>query len=177
MKKIILLGRSDDSKIKTRLLSEFNTKFKADSIPLPEGELVILSNLNSPRKDNILLLQLSDISGINIKNAIVIIKEKEILLTPLQLDESIYLLLNSDNEAQLKSVEGQKIPVITCGLSPKDTITFSSKDSDKSVVSLQRSLPSGSNIIEPMEIIVESKNDSEYTMLATVATGLILGLY
>ena len=52
-----------------------------------------------------------------------------------------------------KTIAASGIPAITCGLSPKDTLTLSSRTSDSLMISLQRTMSSISGYsIDPVEI-------------------------
>ena len=68
---------------------------------------------------------------------------------------------------------------ITCGVSPKDTITFSSKNEDEIVISLQRSIINlKDESIEPLEIPFKKDiADDDYMLMAyasiLIETGII----
>lgn len=71
----------------------------------------------------------------------------------------------------------QKINVfaITCGTSPRDTVSMSSFENLKSVVSLQRSIKNiNGNIVEPHEFIVNLKRKTGLYPLLAASTVLLL---
>ena len=85
------------------------------------------------------------------------------------------IIASSDDERQLKSLAQAKIPVITCGLSSKDTITFSSKEEESAVISLMRSVKSiYGHTIEPMEIPISFPPKTDDFILLAFTASLIL---
>lgn len=89
-----------------------------------------------------------------------------------QLPAGITVIAASDDERQLKSLAKAQIPVITCGLSSKDTFTFSSKEEESAVVALMRNVKSVyGHTIEPMEVpITFPPKTDEFTLLSYMAT-------
>ncbi len=81
-------------------------------------------------------------------------------------------IVNSDETWSIKLMAELKIPAVTCGLSSKDTFTFSSKSDENAVISLMRSVKSVyKNLLEPMEIPISfSKDTDEFFLLSFVAT-------
>ena len=83
----------------------------------------------------------------------------------------------SDNTALLQLLASCHAHVITCGMSPKDTFTYSGKNENSISVSLQRELLSRSgDKIEPMEMVFSfSKAYADYDLLAYAAVSVLLG--
>ena len=83
----------------------------------------------------------------------------------------------SDNTGLLRILAKQHAHVITCGMSPKDTFTYSGKNESSISVSLQRELASwNSGRIEPMEVVFTfSQEYSDYDLLAYSAIAVLLG--
>ncbi|MEG2336056.1 hypothetical protein [Chryseobacterium sp.] len=102
------------------------------------------------------------------------------VLTPHSQTQPIFpmsgiVIASSDDETQRKLLAKSKIPVITCGLSSKDTITFSSKEEECGVISLMREVRSVfGNTIEPMEIPVSFPKHTEPFMVLAYTASLIL---
>jgi hypothetical protein len=96
----------------------------------------------------------------------------------LEIPPAFFAVIDSDSSEAADMLRGDGIQTITCGLSQKDTVTFSSLENDRAVVSLQRGLKAldGSHI-EPVEVpITFSPAHSEYPMLAAVAVLLLSGV-
>ncbi|MDD2956137.1 MAG: hypothetical protein PHD67_07465 [Oscillospiraceae bacterium] len=62
-------------------------------------------------------------------------------------------LLSSDNHPAAHFLKTQRVKAVTCGMSVRDTLTFSSLGADSAVLCLQRSLPMLSGAVqEPFEL-------------------------
>ena len=87
-------------------------------------------------------------------------------------DKNAIFIVNSEDKKALRFLSKTSSVAVTCGLSSKDTFTFSSKDYETAVVSLMRSVKSVyENTAEPMEIPISfPQNTDEYTILSLVAT-------
>ena len=81
-----------------------------------------------------------------------------------------------DNSNALSIFQKNEIPIISCGMNPKSTITLSSVDKEKVTVSLQRIISdiNGSEI-EPFEFIINLKSD--YSLFSVMASAAILLIY
>ncbi|CDZ23677.1 hypothetical protein CCDG5_0546 [[Clostridium] cellulosi] len=117
------------------------------------------------------------IKNIHTKSGIALFRKEiepkhEIVIPP-----SFFAIIDSDNTKAADLLSSQGNQTITCGLSQKDTITFSSLENDRAVVSLQRGLVAldGSEIL-PVEIPVTfNTTHSEYAILASTAVLLLSG--
>lgn len=82
----------------------------------------------------------------------------------------------ASNHHAVEALNGSGNIAISCGTSPKDTISAASMDGDKRLVSLQRTLKTfNGKVIEPCDFYVKSKCRL-YTALAACAVMLILGI-
>ena len=86
-------------------------------------------------------------------------------------------IVNSANPQLLAAVSSTGLPVITCGLSPKDSVTLSSIDNDQIVVSVQRAiLCTNGSIAEPQEIpFTLSAPIDHFAFMALTAILILLG--
>lgn len=92
-------------------------------------------------------------------------------------EEIIYVISSADKKS-IKKMINIHSPVITCGTSPKDTISLASIDNGTAVVSLQRKIKNiRGEIIEPMDIKIklDIKNDV-YQALAACTALLLCGV-
>lgn len=87
----------------------------------------------------------------------------------------IAIFFSSDNHA-VETLNGSGNIAISCGTSPKDTISAASIDDGKHLVSLQRTIRSIRNkIVEPRDFYVRS-DCALYPSLAACAVLLLLGI-
>lgn len=93
-------------------------------------------------------------------------------------------IASSQDKDALSLLMGSQVPVITCGLSSRDTITFTSNTDDGVVIALQRTLPDmDGNQVEPVEIPVSLSQEkdgcpesvSRYSLLAAAAALCVTG--
>lgn len=68
------------------------------------------------------------------------------------------------------------IQLITCGISPKNTVSVTSRTDDKITLSLNRAIRTAEGICEPLEQPVElnEPNPNEYNIMAAFAAKLLL---
>lgn len=86
------------------------------------------------------------------------------------------VMVNTDLEENLNCVKNLKLRLISYGLNPKSTITVSSIDECKIMVTLQRSIKTLSgNIVEPQEIEISLKgsHNNPYISMVLVIFSII----
>ena len=67
------------------------------------------------------------------------------------------------------------IQLITCGISPKNTVSVTSRTDEKLTLSLNRSIRTEHGVIEPLEQPVDIRSGiSEYDIMAAFAAKLLL---
>lgn len=67
------------------------------------------------------------------------------------------------------------VQVIACGVSPKNTVSVTSRTSEKITLSLNRSVQTADGVCEPLEQpIPDNKNVSEYDLMAAFAAKILL---
>lgn len=85
---------------------------------------------------------------------------------------ALSVIVNGD-ELSKKLPRG--VQLITCGVSPKNTVSITSRTPEKITLSLNRSIRAKSGVIEPLELPVPSENAlTEYEMMARFAAELLL---
>lgn len=96
---------------------------------------------------------------------------------PEKLPPACAAVLAAQDEAAAAPVRAARIPTVTCGLSPKDTVTFSSRAPGSAVISLLRALHGADGReIEPRELPVAlSTPRDDYPLLACVAALWLAG--
>ena len=87
-------------------------------------------------------------------------------------------ICEESNKKALQIFQNSAIPVISCGMSSKNTITASSLDSEYMLATLMRTITDiNSNDIEAGEYHINlSKNYSPLSVMASVAVLLLLGI-
>lgn len=98
-------------------------------------------------------------------------------LHPIHISNERYCVLDSLNQKDLMLAQKSCGEVITCGLSMRDTLTFSSCTEEKCVISLQRQIRRFDNsIAEPFELPVSCENnDDRYAILCAYLLLILLG--
>jgi hypothetical protein len=96
----------------------------------------------------------------------------------IEIPPAFFAVIDSDNGEAADLLRGDGIQTVTCGLSQKDTLTFSSLENDRAVVSLQRRLTAlDGREIEPVELpVLCAPASREYPLLAAVAVLLLTGV-
>lgn len=122
-----------------------------------------------------LILDNPNISNVYIPGGIVLFREHTFPRQHIDIPSAYFAIVDSENREAAKMLHNDKIETVTCGLSQKDTVTFSSLDSDRAVISLQRGLKAlDGTEIGPVEVPVTfNPSHSEYSLLASIAVLLL----
>lgn len=166
---IFLTGNDEDSTLYDYFYRQLKDKLSILSITAdeilkssPESELVLVRTENIPKVNTDFLLVLGkSASPQAIKN----------------LKNCISAIVSSETEKQLKILSKHSVPTITCGLFPKDTVSYTSKTGESIVLSLQRTIEQiNGNIIEPFELPFPISGLGDYADLAFFAFCVEIGL-
>ncbi len=121
----------------------------------------------------LLLWDCGHASRVEAQNAIVIIKQKHGVLTPITYlpEHPPVVVLPSQSSQAAEFAARSALPAITCGLGSKDTLTLTSLGEGNAVVALQRAVTAyDGNVIQPMELPVKlSSPQDSYSLLALAA--------
>lgn len=124
-----------------------------------------------------LILDNTNIQQLHADSGVVIFrKELNNNLIP-DIPENFIAVMESENEKAVQLVKKYALQTVTCGLSQRDTLTFSSISPEKSVISLQREICDieGRQVL-PQEISVNSQSEIEdFPFLAVGAVLLLSG--
>lgn len=117
------------------------------------------------------LIDTDELTVLNTPASILVLKPKANLRKLEAIAPDTIVILDSANRRQLQAIARLHLNVMTVGLSAKDTLTFSSREEDCAVVSLQRSVRSlDGTRIEPMEIPCRLQGKcSEFHVLTAIA--------
>ena len=94
------------------------------------------------------------------------------------LSNSNNLIINSDIDTGLNTIENTNSNVITYGFNPKSTVTASSLENDDALICIQRNIKNINNdILEPQEIKVENvdKSHNPYIIMSVEILTLLYG--
>ena len=109
----------------------------------------------------------------NKKTDISIIRSSENLNT-----DADYIIINSDDKTLMKKIKESNGKIITCGLSTRSTVTFSSISESESVMCVQRSIisPAGTKIL-PFELPFKccGRCFDEVSILMIITAALLCG--
>ena len=134
----------------------------------------ILEPLNL-RESSVLFLKEKSIENIkNIKfETIILAREfKEEAILKKMIENTPYLIVNSDLEGNLNLLKEVKATIITYGFNSKATITASSVEDEEIMLCIQRSMQNKEKIIEPQEVKLPLCENVNCTM--AVASCLLL---
>lgn len=171
MKDIILLGKTDDLTTDHLFINFFAKHYSVTYINKDTfcrkgigNELLIYSSTNP-------LITNSSKSILVFKNNYIPTKDKFNT-------NNCVTVVSSENLTQLDFLLNNDIPALTCGKSPKDTITFSSISDDTIMISLQREIINfNNNKIFPCEVPFTLQFNKVFPHLACFAAAVEIGLY
>lgn len=166
---IILFGNQKEIGLQKFLIEHLIQRYELTAI---NGS----SLLSSGRSSDILLLETDSLRCVNSQNCLIILKNKANLGALRNIQGHVNVLVNSGNPRQVEAVARLGLPAITCGMSHKDTLTFSSIGAERSVISLQRPVDlGGGNIREPLELPIRHTAPFEqYPLLCLAAVCIFL---
>lgn len=174
MNNIILYSDKKDSKMKDVIINQLSQKYLLNIF-----ELGTIHSIGKGQPLNI--IHTNSLKNISIKDCVLIfcngakVSENRMAVSK-NLDKSVHIIVDSENTKCICQLAKYVPNIYTCGFSQKDYITFSSREDDKAVVSLQRSIRiNNKTISEPFEIPCNITCElSDYYILATVLTLIFL---
>lgn len=167
---VILYGSALDTSIRQAVFDDLARRF---CISYHDGRM--LARIGTGRE--IMLLDTDRLSSIKLDHCILLMKTDASPSELSLLSGSTVAVANSENGLQLAELSELQIPVLTCGMRPKDTLTYSSCGQDNVVIALQRTITTvdGSRV-EPLELpIADTFGIDGYPLLAYTALRLLLG--
>lgn len=169
---IIIVGDLEDASIGNFFFENLSKQFSVSYFS--NGRF-----LESGIGQEIMLYETDKIAQCNFKNCVMIIKKQCSINICNEFESNTVAIVSSEQQNHLKLLSKLNLRTITCGSSSKDTVTFSSKNDDEIVISLQRAISTiNGEIIEPFEMpMKKSIEDDDFTLLAYVSllieTGII----
>lgn len=127
---------------------------------------------------DLLVIDTDCLRDIALKDCVLLLKANAGLegLIGISADCRAVAIANSRNSRQLDALARLGIPIISCGMLAKDTLTYSSRTDDGVVISLQRSVSSlYGKEIEPLEVpLMLPARVCGYSLLAYAALCILL---
>lgn len=166
---IILYGSALDTAVKHAIFEDLAHRF---CISYHDNKTLTRVGIG----EEIMVLDTEQLSAIALDRCILLMKTDARPSDLSLLSSDTLAIANSENQLQLGALSKLQIPVITCGMGQKDTISFSSCGDESMVISLQRTISSlFGNTIEPLEIPIQNAYDIDgYALLAYTALRLLL---
>lgn len=124
-----------------------------------------------------LLLECQNPVTLNFKKGIIILKNKTKRIKSINIPDGFQVVTESDNKSALKLLKKVDHPIITCGMSVRDTLSVSSCKEDTVSISLQRNITLLSGeILECCEVPFKlSVKSDDYAKLAVAAILMLSG--
>lgn len=133
---------------------------------------------NIGKGEHLLLTEGTKLQNIMVPNAILLFDETFEPDPNLQVDSNSICIASSNNSHLLEKLAQNHARVITCGMSPKDTFTYSSKSETAISIAIQREIYNWEGqSIEPFELVFSlEKAVRSYDLLAFAALLIISGV-
>lgn len=109
--------------------------------------------------------------------AIIICKDADSLPDEYPEEGDSIAVVDSSNPRTVEGVSTTRLPAITCGLSPRDTLTLSSYDEDSAVLGVQRAITCfDGSVAEPQEIPLRLSGPIDsFTLMAASSVFVMTG--
>lgn len=173
MNTIILYGDKKDTQIKNNLFKILSDDFQINYICDSKICTISSSKTNTPLN----IIETSSLKEVRAKNTIIILKNNAKINSIKYISKNVNIIINSNNSKNIAKLANKNANVYTCGFSPKDYVTFSSRNNDNTIVSLQRNVKGTDGMIyEPMEIPCDCANNlNDFSILAAILTLILIG--
>ena len=170
MVKLILLGEGRSETLERFLTETLSRHF---SLTVCTGPRAFSAGTGTP----LLLLSPPELFAADLRGALFLARNGARLPQELHLPDDAVVIVSSEEENQLLRLARLQVQTVTCGLSCKDTVTFSSRSEETAVISLMRSVCGLSGeAVEPMDLPVSfPPRSGDYPLLACAAVLLLTG--
>lgn len=143
-----------------------------DAVFLQSGQFTA-----APDSAELAVLDACNVERVDAPRVIFLCKDARCLPCDFAEGTSAVAVVDSSNAALVRAVSGIRLPAVTCGLSPKDTITLSSIGEDSAVINLQRGITClDGSVAEPQEIPVSlCAMPDRFVLMSAAAVFLLSG--
>lgn len=175
MDTVLLCGPEKESEITDVLLSAIRS-VKASALLVTAKSLSLLPP--DAGKADFLILDDTGLRNLRIDKGIAVFKKGITASFNIEIPKNFVAVADPTDSDAIPALRRNEVRTVTCGLSMKDTLTFSSMDSERAVVSLQREIKTtGNGTVYPREFPVAfTAAHSEYSILAATAVLLLSGI-
>ena len=175
MNTVILYGSEKDTQVTNTLLGAITAIGKSALHVTYKAIAMVPPKAQSP---DFLIIDQSDVPYVQTGRGVVVFRQGlSFFQNGFNIPENYFAVVDPENEEAVKMLRKSCMQTVTCGLSQKDTVTFSSIEQDSAVVSLQRGiLRLDGKSIEPVEVPVRfGGSHAQYAVLSAVAVLLLSG--
>lgn len=164
---VILLSdrKSKEEKEIIEILTDFGASYISDkAIFSGNQELTIISEYKK--------------TELKIKKGVAVFLDKTNRFDKQEFPIGIIGICEDCNGKAIQIFSNSKIPVISCGMSSKNTVTISSINKESLIVSLQRAvIDINGNLIEPEEFKINLKKEySPFSVMSSIAVMILCGV-
>ena len=171
MRKIVFYHEHNDKQFLSLMQKNLSVQYAVTMT----GENAIITTSSGT---DLLIHESIGLQTIQSPETILVFSEHCVPAKPLHIDPSVICIASSGNTDLLKMLADTHARVITCGMSGKDTVTYSSKSDCAISISLQREILNCSGqAIEPLELVFSlQEHYRSYELLAYAAILMLLGV-
>lgn len=170
MVNIILAGKDSEADFAEFLQSRLSLRFHVEA--LSRSRLAAKGS-----GENILLIHTDSLRSCPENTVFILGKSSEPENFP-AIEKSFSCIFWSEQKNHREFLSKAGINAISCGYSPKNFITYSSKEEDACVLSLQRSVKSiGGSSVSPFERPLKKFSEDDYRIMAYFALFTVLGQF
>jgi hypothetical protein len=142
---VYTVGKSTDKTLEEIILSQLTKSYRVTYI---KNKSLVQAGIGY----EIVVADSSEIKSLYIPECIIIMKSDG-AVPQIPFPEKSIIIANSECTSQLVALKNSRLNVITCGISEKDTLSYSSLTADSMVISLNREITAFSGRkIQPLEI-------------------------
>jgi len=173
---VLLYGSDNSTELTSALLgciSAINS-----SVLYLTANLVSLPPANTQKID-FMVIDNMNINSVCAQKGIVVFKQDiSGISNLLEIPNEFIAVTDPENTEAVIMLQKNGMQTITCGLSQKDTLTYSSIDAERAMISLQREIKTiDGETVYPMEIPIKLKSiHGDYPALASFAVLLLSGI-
>jgi len=172
---VLLIGSEEEVDISNVLIDAIKA-INASTLHLTAKSISVQPH--NTNQIDFLIVDNMNISNIDTDRGIAVFKQKiPGIDNSYKIPSNFIAVTDSENNDAVSILLKNGMQTVTCGLSQKDSITFSSRDDEDAVVSLQREIKTlNGNAVFPHEIPIKLESvKGEYPVLAAIAVLLIAG--
>ncbi len=128
-------------------------------------------------QDSFILREHTGRGELVLDRGILIVKDLKFHSRKAKFGKGVIPIMESANRNAVRLIERHQLPAVCCGMSPRDTLIAESIDNGRSLLCLQRSIPTVKGEREPCELVVLTDSECDTSsLLLTAGTLLASGI-